>query len=298
MGKTRQSANLVSDNNIFVNVTNDRVGIGSTSPKVKLDVIGDINVSGIVTASSFSGNSTSSTYASTAGIATVSQGLTGTPNITVGNITGAAATFTNLTVNGTQTIINTTNLEISDPLIGIGSGNTTDSQANGDGILIYGATNKTLTYNDTKKAFETNIPWSPNETRIITGAEKVFRTNGNTINLSYNSSSANIGYTTNPTGNITLNVVGIPTSSDFDDHSITFAVIVNSTGTARTCTAVNLNGVPETIRWAGGSLANAISGVTTTNGHTIFSFTGINTIGSASTALNYVVFGVVSGGFW
>lgn len=51
-----------------------------------------------------------------------------------------------------------------------------------------------------------------------------------------------------PSGDITLNVTGIPTSSDFDDHSITFAVIVNNTGTARTCTAVNLNGVSKTIR--------------------------------------------------
>ena len=95
-----------------------------------------------------------------------------------------------------------------------------------------------------------------------------------------------------------MNVNGIPTSSDFDNHSITFAVIVNNTGTARTCTAVNLNGVSETIRWAGGSLASAISGVTTTTGHTIFSFTGINTVGSASTAANYQVLGVVSGGFF
>jgi hypothetical protein len=107
-----------------------------------------------------------------------------------------------------------------------------------------------------------------------------------------------VGYTTNPSGDITVNVVGIPTSSDYDDHSITFAVIVNNTGTARTCTAVNLNGTSRTIRWAGGSLSAALSGVTTTTGHTIFSFTGINTVGSASTASNYHVLGTVSGGFW
>ena len=90
----------------------------------------------------------------------------GAPSFPFG-LTGTGATFTNLTVNGTQTIINTTNLEITDPLVGIGSGNTTDAQANGDGILIYGATNKTLTYNDTKKAFETNVAWATTETRFI-----------------------------------------------------------------------------------------------------------------------------------
>lgn len=230
----------------------------------------------------------------------VVTGVITATNLTVGNIVGVALTLSgNLTVNGTQTIINTTNLEITDPLVGIGSGNTTDAQADGDGIQIYGATNKTLTYNDTKKAFETNVAWAPNETRIITGAEKIHRQSGNTVTLTYNSSSSsNVGYTTNPSGDITVNVVGIPTSSDFDDHSITFAVIVNSTGTARTCTAVTLNGVSKTIRFAGGSLAASLSGVTTSTGHAIFSFTGINTVGSASTTANYQVFGIVSGGFF
>ena len=230
----------------------------------------------------------------------VVTGVITATNLTVGNIVGVALTLSgNLTVNGTQTIINTTNLEITDPLVGIGSGNTTDAQADGDGIQIYGTTNKTLTYNDTKKGFETNVAWAPNETRIITGAEKIHRQSGDTVTLTYNSSSSsNVGYTTNPSGDITVNVVGIPTSSDFDDHSISFTVITNSTGTARTCTAVNLNGVSKTIRFAGGSLAASLSGVTTTTGHAIFSFTGINTVGSASTTANYELFGIVSGGFF
>lgn len=50
MGKSRDSANLVSDSNIFVNITNDRVGIGSTNPIAKLDVVGDIRTTGIVSA--------------------------------------------------------------------------------------------------------------------------------------------------------------------------------------------------------------------------------------------------------
>jgi len=224
------------------------------------------------------------------------------PSLSVTNdaIVGGALTVTgNFTVNGTQTIINTTSLDISDKTVGIGSTSTpSDSLADGAGIVVYGTTNKTLTYNNTKKGFEFNIPLSTNENRFITGAEKITIVDGNTVNLSYNSSSSNVGYCTNPSGNVTLNVTGIPTSSDFDSHAITFTVIINNTGTARTCTAVNLNGVSETIRWVGGSLAAALSGVTTTTGQTIFSFTGINTVGSASTASNYQVLGTVSGGYW
>ena len=248
---------------------------------------GGVNVTGVITATTFVGALTGN-----------ATGLSGTPNITVGNIVGAALTLSgNLTVNGTTTIINTTNLEITDPLVGIGSGNTTDAQADGDGIQIYGATNKTLTFNNTKKGFETNVAWATTDTRFISVAEKLVRVNGNTVSLVYNTTGANIGFATNPSGNITLAVTGIPTSSDFDNHVITFSVFVNQTGTARSCTAVTLNGVTETINWAGGSLSAAISGVTTTSGFDIYSFTGINTVGSASTTANYAVLGVVNGGF-
>ncbi|NBV28396.1 hypothetical protein EBS02_05190 [bacterium] len=195
-----------------------------------------------------------------------------------GNITGTAATFTgNVSIAGTLTYEDVTNVDS----IGVVTARS-GVVINAGGLVV---TSGVSTFSGAM--------------RVATGMEKVHRQSGNTVTLTYNStSSSNVGYTTNPSGDITVNVVGIPTSNDYDDHSITFAVIVNNTGTARTCTAVNLNGVAETIRWAGGSLSAALSGVTTTTGHTIFSFTGINTVGSASTAANYQVLGTVSGGFW
>ena len=151
-------------------------GIASVSGN--MNVTGALNVTG--------GGTFNTSGIVTVGRLNVSNQATFSQSVQV----GASLTVTgNLTVNGTQTIINTTNLEISDPLVGIGSGNTTDAQANGDGIQIYGATPKTLTYNDTKKSFETNIPWATNETRVISGAEKVHRQSGNTVTLTYNSSS-------------------------------------------------------------------------------------------------------------
>ena len=45
------------------------------------------------------------------------------------------------------------------------------------------------------------------------------------------------------------------------------------------------------------NLIHRSDGVTTTSGFDIYSFTGINTVGSASTTANYAVLGVVNGGF-
>lgn len=42
--RTRRSANLVSDNNIYVDIANDRVGIGTTIPSQKFDVNGNVRL--------------------------------------------------------------------------------------------------------------------------------------------------------------------------------------------------------------------------------------------------------------
>lgn len=53
MGKTRNSANLVSDDNIFVDIVNDRVGFGTTVPSSKVHIIGDARIIGVVSATDF-----------------------------------------------------------------------------------------------------------------------------------------------------------------------------------------------------------------------------------------------------
>ena len=67
MGRTRESANLVSDKNIFVDIANDFVGIGTTAPTVALEVSGNAKVSGIVTATTFSGSLSGGTVSATTG---------------------------------------------------------------------------------------------------------------------------------------------------------------------------------------------------------------------------------------
>ena len=115
---------------------------GSGGPKFPNGVAEGFSVSGIVTATSFSGSVTGNVTgnadtATTATTATNAQGLTGTPNITVGTIgcgnvtssgdvTGVNATFSgNLTVQGTTTTIDTAITEVDslavDGNVGIGS---------------------------------------------------------------------------------------------------------------------------------------------------------------------------------
>jgi len=249
----------------------DKAGTGA--PTFPLGAV----VTGVATATSFSGNLTGNVTGN-ADTASSASGLSGTPNITVNNVVAAAATFSgNVSIAGTLTYEDVTNID-SVGLITARSGIRIDT----GGLLV-----------------TAGVSTFSGEQRITTGAEKLTRTDAtvNTVTLDY-SNGTNVGYATAPTGNITLNVNNIPTDSTFDNHTITFAVIINNTGTARTCTAVNLNGVAKTIKWAGGSLDAALSGVTTSNGYSIQSFTGINTVGSASTTTNYEVFGVVSGGFF
>ena len=105
------------------------------------------NVTGNVTAGSFTGPLTG-----TASNATVAEGLTGTPNITVGTVTGTDATFSgNLTVQGTTTTIDTAVTAVDslavDGLVTVGAGLTAnghkveegrqDSSTGLNGIFAY-----------------------------------------------------------------------------------------------------------------------------------------------------------------
>ena len=76
-------------------------GSGNVDLSVTLSNTFNANTSGIITASSFSGslegNADTATYATTAGIATNAQGLTGSPSITVSNITASQLDVSGIT---------------------------------------------------------------------------------------------------------------------------------------------------------------------------------------------------------
>lgn len=105
---------------------------------------GNASFAGVVTATSFQGNATSSNYANVSGISTTSQGLTGSPNVQLGftTITGVGNTALfvdgDVRITGILTIgTNTLTLDGSTNTVQIGSGVTITEggNANYSGII-------------------------------------------------------------------------------------------------------------------------------------------------------------------
>jgi len=284
-----------SSNLSNLNVT----GIGTITT---LDVNGaadltQLNVSGVSTVGVVTGGTYYGDGSNLTGTGAALSAASGDQRLVVTSLTSgamtSAATDADLSWNSTTNTLSAANISIAGTI-------TYNDVTNVDSVGIITAQSGIQVISNgivVNSGITTLTTLIPTESRFITVSEKLTRIDGNTVNLTYNSSSANIGFATNPSGDITLNVTNIPETSDFDNHVLTFSVFVNQTGTARTCTAITLNGVSKTINWAGGSLSAAIAGVTTSSGTDIYTFTGINTVGSASTADNYRVLGMVNGGF-
>ena len=255
---------------------------------------GKINASEVTSATTFS-NTTDST-SSTTGAVIISGGVGIAKGLFVGN---------NVTIGGTVTYEDVTNVDS----VGIITAQTGIKVTAGGiditaGGLDVSAGIVTIA-NETACAGGVDINGGLDvagittlggQTRFTAVSEQLARIDGNTANITYNSSGQNIGLCTNATGDITLNVTGIPVDTNFNNQVLTFSLIVQQTGTGRTCNAVKLNGVTKTVRWSGNVPGTAgVAG--TIRGYDIFNFTGINTVGSATSAANYEVLGLVNGDF-
>jgi len=117
------------------------IGIGSTQPTVKLDVVGNIKASGIITASSFVGNLTG-----TATTATTANNVSSTININtsgiitasrfVGSFVGIASTATTALGFSTTANINTSGIITASSFVGslVGIASTATNLADASGI--------------------------------------------------------------------------------------------------------------------------------------------------------------------
>ena len=171
------------------------------------------NVTGVITATTFDGNIT--------GIST--SGTTTFNNLVVSG---------NLQVDGTQTIINTTTLEVEDKNIGISSVSPKLSDANldGAGLTIHGLNgDKTLTWNNSnsRMAFSTDLyaPRFYGDGSSLTGISVGLTTeavSGGTVTLDLTAAQ---DHKVTATGITTITVTG---GTEADSHTVR---IVNS-GTA------------------------------------------------------------------
>jgi hypothetical protein len=240
MGKTRDSANLVSDNNIKVDIINDRVGIGTSTPAYDLDVVGNVNFSGtlyqnggpftvssvpyatVAGYSTSSGISTTATYATTAGIATyastsgISTNATNATNVSITNNTSTNATYyptfvTSTSGNQPQTV-SSSKLTFNPSTGRLTSTELYDSSGSLRTLPQISTTSRTLVATDTGKHISA--------TSTITVPYNVFTT-GDVVTI-YNNSSSSITISqgssvtlrqsgTSNTGNRTLAQYGVAT---------------------------------------------------------------------------------------
>ena len=261
--KTRNTGNLVTDSNIFVDVSNDRVGIGSTQPKAKLEV------AGIVSATSFTGSLTGT--ASTATNVTVAMETTDTTNYVMFSQEGSGdippKTSSSLMFNAANgTLTATTFVGDGSGLTGVGggSGGTAGVIVRDGGTLV--GTAGTID-------FGTNISVSPISIGVVTVTAAV---------------GAIPGISTAATTELThLTVAGVSTftgSIDVDGHTELDNVNVGGAITATTFTGNLTGNVTGNVSGSSGSCTG--NSVTATTASTATNITVADE--SSDTACNIV----------
>ena len=259
------------------------------------------------------GTATTATLANTATVATNAQGLTGTPNITVGTVTGTDATFSgNLTVQGTTTTIDTAVTSVDSLAVDgqitagtrVGIGSTTpievldlvaaapriravaENGGSGFRINVVGGGNEVFRIQENNN---TRLEIAPGGTAIFkAGLAEKFNNTGTTMSSGTHSiQSGNIiRFTGNESGANALNITGIH-STLANGEALSFTVICTPNNSGY-ISGFNIDGVaPATaIKWSGGSAPSASS-----SGQDVYTFTVLK-IGTATNA--YEVYGAMT----
>lgn len=134
-----------------------------------------------------------------------------TTNINLGSSNGGTVTVNkdivvsgNLTVNGTTTTINSTTIEVDDKNIVLGADNTLDTSADGGGITLKGASDKTINWVDATDA------WTSSEhLNLLTG--KAYYINGTSV---LNSSTLGTGITASSLTSVGTITTGVWNGTD------------------------------------------------------------------------------------
>ena len=215
---------IESPNNININAVNVAI---STDMSVggSVGISSNITVTGIVTASSFSGDGSGLTgVASTDNIQTATS-ANFLSNVNIAGITTCQALTVsgNLTVDGTTTTINSTTLTVDDKTIVIASGAADSSAADGAGISIDGAS-ATILYSHSGTKFVSNKPFEATSfTGDVTG-------NADTANTLQTARTI-AGVSFDGSANISLNNNAITNGAGYITSSGTAALAQGLTGT-------------------------------------------------------------------
>ena len=207
----------------------------------------------------------------TVGLATdviVGGGLTVTNNLLV---------LGNLTVEGTETVINVERLDVQDATVGVASTSTANNAtANGGGFFVHGGGDgdKTIFWNLTQGGFEVNQDWLPE----TDGSFDLGNTNREWQNLFVDGLAELDDVNVSAAATInTLNVTGTGTiaTADINGGNIDNTIIGAATSAAATLTTVNYTSLTGGAISAVGSRIDA-GDVTFTN----LRVTGVSTVAS------------------
>lgn len=214
-------------------------------------------------------------------VAAVAAQGSGYATLSGSTFTGDVVMSANLTVNGTQTVINTATMDITDKNITVAKGAADSAAANGGGLTIEGA-GVTFNYSDAGKHMALNTGLKVQEIK-----ETV--TNSATASGTYNVdalSGAIVNFPNgNQTGNRTINFRG-DASTTLNaamaiGESMTFAIMMLQGSTAYYLNAYQIDGSAVTPKWQGGAAPTA----GTASSIDSYSFTIIKTAASTYTVL-------------
>ena len=263
-----------------------RVNVGETTVILVPSSTGTVNVASAVNVQSTlttTGAATVGGALTVTGATTLTGGISGT--LSASAITTGDATITgNLTVTGTTTYVNTAVLTVQDKNIEVANvASPTDTTADGAGLTIKGATDKTLTWATATKSFTVNQGLDIKQV-IETVTANSTAINANTAIDVLNGSVSY--YTANVAANWTLNVRG-DSSTRLDsvmgtNDSITIAYLASQLASNTYYqSAMQIDGAAVTPKWQGGTAPS--SGNATSID--LYSFTIIKTAANTYTVL-------------
>ena len=213
---------------------------------------GGINITGVCTATSFSGAATGLTGSGAGLSGIVTTGATASSQTVAGTVIfsgdtqvgGALTVVGNMTVDGTQTIVNTSTLDVADKTVGIASTTAaTNTTAAGAGIEIYASSatannNKTILWQNTSNCFEFSESVKlkgVSETSINNGSTGVQTyINGTSLVLELDLEAGSVFNYTTPAAAIAANAAGV--------GIVSFKNMPANAQNVRTCTVVFTGG--------------------------------------------------------